>query len=99
MTHLPECPLVEPSKVTSSTHRVWRYGCICDALRACEQRVTTEALQKAKAREANGITWAQAYDAALQDAVEAVKLSCSADIELVERTEVIAVIEALRGKQ
>ena len=36
--------------------------------------------------------------AALRDAVEAVKLSCSADIELVERTEVIAAIEALKEK-
>lgn len=35
--------------------------------------------------------------AALRDAVEAVKLSCSADIELVERSEVIAAIEALGG--
>jgi len=31
--------------------------------------------------------------AALRDAVEAVRLSCSADIELVERSEVIAAIE------
>ncbi len=37
------------------------------------------------------------YVAALRDAVEAVKLSCSADIELVERTQVIAAIEALGG--
>lgn len=35
------------------------------------------------------------YAAALQDAVEAVRLSPSADIELVERSQVIAEIEAL----
>lgn len=40
-----------------------------------------------------------AYNRALRDAVEAVKLSCSADIELVERSEVIAAIEALGGER
>ncbi len=39
------------------------------------------------------------YAAALRDAVEAVMLSCSADIELVERSEVIAAIEALGGER
>lgn len=91
MTHLPECPSVNYFGLHA------RSACICRWLRACEQRVTTEALQKAKAREANGITWAQAYAAALRDAVEAVKLCCSADIELVERTEVIAAIEAIEA--
>lgn len=41
--------------------------------------------------------YAHGYAAALRDAVEAVKLSCSADIELVERSEVIAAIESLPG--
>ena len=35
------------------------------------------------------------YQRALRDAVEAVKVSLSADIELVERSQVIADIEAL----
>ena len=39
------------------------------------------------------------YAAALRDAVEAVRLSCSADIELVERSDVIATIEALGGER
>ncbi len=43
--------------------------------------------------------YAAGYTAALRDAVEAVKLSCSADIELVERTQVIAAIEALGGER
>ena len=38
-------------------------------------------------------------DAALRDAVEAVRLSPSADIELVERSQVITEIEALGGGQ
>lgn len=37
--------------------------------------------------------------AALRDAVEAVKVSLSADIELVERSQVIADIEALGGER
>ena len=41
----------------------------------------------------------QGYAAALRDAVEAVKLSLSADIELVERSQVIADIEALGGER
>ena len=41
----------------------------------------------------------QAYAAALRDAVEAVLLSPSADIELVERSQVIDAIEALGGER
>ena len=39
------------------------------------------------------------YAVALRDAVEAVRLSPSADIELVERSQVISDIEALGGKR
>ena len=62
--HLPEC---------AERRAEWRWSedCICPALRACEQRVLKEALQDAKARESNGITWAQAYSAALDAAREA----------------------------
>ena len=44
-------------------------------------------------------TYASGYVAALRDAVEAVKVSLSADIELVERSQVIADIEALGGER
>ena len=63
--------------------------CICDMLRACEQRVRIES---------QAWHYKQGYADGLRDAVEAVKLSCSADFELVERTEVITVIEALKEK-
>ncbi len=49
--------------------------------------------------EAQSEAWEKGYAAALRDAVEAVKLSCSADIELVERSEVIAAIEALGSER
>lgn len=76
--HLPECEMSGPQcagRPSGEGHRGVMFcmhchrRCICSALRACEQRVRTEALQQAKAREANGITWAQAYAAAL-DAAE-----------------------------
>ncbi len=54
---------------------------------------------KMQVKDAAKEAYAFGYAAALRDAVEAVKLSCSADIELVERTEVIAAIEALGGER
>lgn len=112
MNHLPECPkaIIEPTLYycgipLSKSDSV----CICDALRACEQRVTSEALQQAKAREANGITWAQAYAAALRDAGQAIPhaafclahgMSNANDLDCdCGRTDAVAAIRALEGEQ
>lgn len=79
--------------------------CICEELRACEQRISKEALQDAKARESNGITWAQAYSAALDAAREAVNALASTTVEFhgplpvvhnVRITDALATIDALR---
>ena len=101
--HLPECFLSEPCHPSLPEHddlrgelskcRTCGLPCICDRLRACEQRVLGLRIDDLNVKSFNA-----GYAAALRDAVKAVKLSCSADIELVERTEVIAVIEALKEK-
>lgn len=103
MTHDPLCPMhpdyefehyccgsCNPGAVVP-----WEPVCICTNLarvREDEAQGQSEALLKAQR-----VFLREGYAAALRDAVEAVKLSCSADIELVERSEVIAAIEALGG--
>lgn len=56
--HLPECPV---EKRLRSGKTVSSQTCICDALRACEARVVGDALSQARAREVNGVTFAEAW--------------------------------------
>ena len=82
--HLPECPILKPCCDDEQFPEHGFCGnfvggpclhcmakCICDALRACEERVKDEALAWAKAREVNGVTWVQAWAQATEVCVAA----------------------------
>ena len=71
--HLPECPLIKPCCDDPEFPEHGFCGnyagrclhcmaeCICKQLLACEERVKDEALAQARAREVNGVTFAQAW--------------------------------------
>lgn len=102
--HEPECTYSRVIHYDDGSAEVDE-NCICDRLRACEQRVTEqwESLRgwgesyAYKTGSDNGFLIG--YAAGVQAAVEAVRLSPSADIEVVERSQVIDAIESLGGKQ
>lgn len=108
MTHDPLCPYFPEqqgfgginSGVPSTQPYIAGVPCQCDLIarvREDEQSHVIGSVSLAAIGEANMQQYRNGYAAALRDAVEEVKLSCSADIELVERSEVIAAIEALGG--
>jgi hypothetical protein len=61
--HLPECWANHESDPPA-----W---CICDELRTCEARVKDEALAWARAKEVNGVTFAQAWALATNACIDA----------------------------
>ena len=81
--HLPECPLIKPccddeefpdhgfcgNFVGQCLHCMAE--CICEALRACEARIVGDALSQARAREVNGVTFAQAWALATNACIDA----------------------------
>lgn len=89
MNHDPMCPIA-----STEAEIYWRPTCPYCAVIA---RVRED--ERARIYALSDRVKNSQYAAALRDAVQAVKLSCSADIELVERSEVIAAIEALGGER
>ena len=81
--HLPECkaldPMPEATRMFYSTSRqwFWEHGCICDRLRACEQRAL-DAARAAVEREWtedpswDGTNWNNALTVAM-DAIDALR--------------------------
>ena len=61
---------VRPDEATHYRHLV-TYADHLDALRACEERVKDEALAQARAREVNGVTFAQAWALATNACIDA----------------------------
>ena len=70
MTHLPECKALDAMPesykmfMRTSQKWFWEHSCICDALRACEQRVS------AKKDEIIGLTAFHSYEKGYNDALE-----------------------------
>lgn len=95
MSHDPLCP-----QATTMDGPWFAGGCgLCRLIARVREDERTYAKQTSTAIMAYDEGRKDGRTAALRDAVEAVKLSCSADIELVERTEVIAAIEDLGGER
>ena len=92
MTHDPLCPYPDPEYLPDEFHHCRLIARVREDERAYAKQTSTAIMAYDEGRR-------DGYAAALRDAVEAVKLSCSADIELVERSEVIAAIEALGGER
>lgn len=86
--HLPECPTEVVYDITSSPLVMTIYDdlhCICDRLRACEQRVRRDERKHQLSVWHDG--YGEGYSAALDAAREAVEAAC---------TDIIAAIDALR---
>ena len=104
--HLPECWVKDPSDPPA-----W---CICDELRACEDRVQKIAYQEGlgAGSDEHGqheIGWIKGYDAALDDAREALFGAKAIDVyygrgldeppQFIWLNNALAAIDALREKQ
>ena len=99
--HLPECRYVVFQQQGQIPEAVIPMGCICDRLRACEQRVREEWY------EVQSETWEQGYKYAVDAAREAVAAVPPIDqwvddnglVSLVyDKAEALAAIDALRGE-
>ena len=89
--HLPECWVKHESDPSA-----W---CLCDELRACEERVKDEALAQSRAREVNGVTFAQAWALATNACIDAFysRISDSDLNDLLSDDEKDIVAQAIRS--
>jgi len=94
--HLPDCD--DYAFSGAGFHPTCARSCICRQVARVEHRVIDEALAQARAREVNGVTWAQAWAEATNACIAAFHDRMS-DIDLDDQItddDKDAVVEAIR---
>ena len=109
MGHLPECKALdtmpEATRMFYSTSRqwFWEHGCICDRLRACEQRVEREWIEHCNRVEqrVRDESWDHGMEVGTHSALDAAREAVAAvgvrkDTSHDMRVQALAAIDALR---